>query len=79
MPPGSLFSFLRAKPSVAAAALTDFDAAFGNRFCGSRYDNGSNVDAGSIAAAAAVAARALHALVLGPDVESLQVSCLKVV
>lgn len=73
VPPGSLTSFLRAKPSVAAAALTDFDSAFCNRFYGSRFDNGSNADVGSVAAAAAVAARALHALAAGPDAAPLQV------
>lgn len=73
VPPGSLFSFLRAKPSVAAAALTDFDSAYSNRFYGSRFDNGSNADVGSVSAAAAVAARALHALAAGPHAAPLQV------
>jgi Nicastrin len=73
VPPGSLFSFLRAKPSISAAALTDFDTAFRNRFYGSRFDNGSNADVSSVATAAAVAARALHALAAGPDAAPLQV------
>ena len=73
VPPGSLFSFLRAKPSVAAAALTDFDSAFRNHFYSSRFDNGSSADVGSVAAAAAVAARALHALASGPGAAPLQV------
>jgi Nicastrin len=73
VPPGSLFSFLRAKPLISAAALTDFDSAFRNRFYGSRFDNGSNADIGSVAAAAAVAARALHALAAGPEAAPLQV------
>jgi hypothetical protein len=69
VPPG----FLRAKPSLAAAALTDFDTTYSNRFYGNRCDNGSNADAGSISAAVAVVARALHALALGPDAAPLQV------
>lgn len=73
VPPGSLFSFLRAKPSIAAVTLTDFDTAFANRFYDSRFDNGSDVHVGSIAAAAAVAARALHALAAGPDATPLLV------
>lgn len=73
VPPSSLFSFLRAKPSLAGAVLADFDTAYVNRYADSRFDNGSNVDAGSVAAAAGVAAQALHQLATGSGAPQLQV------
>lgn len=73
LPPSSLFSFLRAKPSISGAVLADFDTAYVNRFADTRFDNGSNLDAGSVTAAALVAARALHSLAAAPDTAPLQV------
>lgn len=72
IPPSSLMSFLRVKPSIQGVVLTEFDKAFTNHFYASRFDNGSRADAGSIAATAAVLAAALHRLA-GGDPQQLQV------
>jgi hypothetical protein len=71
IPPSSLMSFLRVKPSIQGVVLTEFDSAFRNPFYASRFDNGSSADAG-IAATAAVLAAALHRLA-GGDPQQLQV------
>ena len=58
-------SFLRVKPSIAGVVLTEFDRAFTNPYQGSRFDNGSHVDARAIARAAALVAATLHRLAGG--------------
>lgn len=73
IPPSSLMSFLRVKPSIRGVVLTEFDSAFINPFYASRFDNDSSADAGSIAATAAVLAAALHRLA-GGDPQQLQVN-----
>lgn len=72
IPPSSLMSFLRVKPSIQGVVLAEFDKAFTNPFYASRFDNGSRADPGSIAATAAVLAAALHRLA-GGDPQQLQV------
>lgn len=73
IPPSSLMSFLRVKPSLQGAVLAEFDTAFRNPFYASRFDNGSTIDAGSIASAAAVLAAAVHRLAGGDSQLPLQV------
>lgn len=73
IPPSSLMSFLRVKPSVSGVVLTEFDRAISDPYAGSRFDNGSRVDAGSIAAAAAVVAGAVQRLAGGAGMQ-LEVS-----
>lgn len=62
IPPASLSSFLRMKPSLAGAVLADYDAHFCNAFFESEQDTAENVDLDSLAAAAVLLARALHQL-----------------
>ena len=62
IPPASLSSFLRVKPSLAGAVLADYDAHFGNPFFESEQDTADNVNPDSLAAAAMLLARALHQL-----------------
>lgn len=63
VPPASLMSFLRAKPSVAGAVLADFDSRFINPYYQSHLD--TNVSSDALTSAAIVAARALHDLAYG--------------
>ncbi|KAI8468238.1 MAG: Nicastrin-domain-containing protein [Monoraphidium minutum] len=65
IPPSSLTSFLRVKPSIAGAVLTEFDRRFTNPYHGSRFDNGSRVDGRAMARGAALVAAAVHALAGG--------------
>lgn len=65
IPPSSLMSFLRIKPSIAGVVLTEFDRSYSNPYQGSRFDNASRFDAGSVVRAAAVVAAALHRLAGG--------------
>ena len=62
IPPASLSSFLRVKPSLAGAVLADYDAHFSNPFFESEQDTADNVNLDSLAAAAVLLARALHQL-----------------
>ena len=62
IPPASLSSFLRVKPSLAGAVLADYDAHFRNPFFESEQDTADNVNLDSLAAAAVLLARALHQL-----------------
>ncbi|GBF91523.1 nicastrin [Raphidocelis subcapitata] len=73
IPPSSLMSFLRVKPSVAGVVLTEFDRAYSDPYSGSRFDNGSRLDAASVAAAAAVVAGAVQRLAGGAGAQ-LQVN-----
>mmetsp|Transcript_423 Transcript_423/g.1083 ORF Transcript_423/g.1083 Transcript_423/m.1083 type:complete len:756 (+) Transcript_423:101-2368(+) len=63
IPPSSLFSFLRAKPSIAGVLLAEFDRQFINPYYfGGPYDNASAVSISSLAATAASLATALHSI-----------------
>ena len=62
IPPASLSSFLRMKPSLAGAVLADYDAHFTNPFFESEQDTADNVNLDSLVAAAVLLARALHQL-----------------
>ncbi|KAJ9505981.1 hypothetical protein QJQ45_016966 [Haematococcus lacustris] len=87
VPPSSLFSFLRAKPSIAGVVITEFDrqvlqpAKRGSRegqmidpYFHSAYDNASWVAVEPIMVGAALLARALHALAAPPGAPPLQVN-----
>uniref|UniRef100_A0A383VJT7 Nicastrin n=1 Tax=Tetradesmus obliquus TaxID=3088 RepID=A0A383VJT7_TETOB len=65
IPPSSLMSFLRVKPSIQGLVLAEFDDGFINPYFGSRFDNGSTVNADGIASVAAVLAAAVHRLAGG--------------
>lgn len=69
VPPSSLMSFLRVKPSVQGAVLAEFDRAYSNPYQGSRFDDaaraGADAGAGGIAVAASVVAAAAHSLAGG--------------
>lgn len=73
IPPGSLSSFLRVKPSVEGAILADHGAAYRNAFYQSHLDTVDNIEPESLGAAAAIIARAVHALASSPATPSLQV------
>lgn len=69
-------SFLRVKPSIQGLVLAEFDDGFINPYFGSRFDNGSTVNADGIASVAAVLAAAVHRLA-GGEPAALKV-CLEV-
>lgn len=77
IPPSSLMSFLRVKPSVQGVVLAEFDQGFTNPYYASRFDNGSTISADGIAATAAVLAAAAHRLA-GGDPATLQVTAVRV-
>lgn len=72
IPPSSLMSFLRVKPSIAGVVLGDFNTHFTNPFYQHRLD--ANISINAVTAAAIVSARALHDVAYG----SLPVPQLKV-
>ncbi|GFH13456.1 nicastrin, partial [Haematococcus lacustris] len=74
VPPSSLFSFLRAKPSIAGVVITEFDRQMINPYFHSSYDNASWVAVEPIMVGAALLARALHALAAPPGTPPLQVN-----
>lgn len=74
VPPSSLFSFLRAKPSIAGVVITEFDSQMINPYFHSAYDNASWVAVEPIMVGAALLARALHALAAPPGTPPLQVN-----
>ncbi|KAL6750838.1 Nicastrin-domain-containing protein [Haematococcus lacustris] len=74
VPPSSLFSFLRAKPSIAGVVITEFDSQMINPYFHSAYDNASWVAVEPIMVGAALLARALHALAAPPGAPPLQVN-----
>lgn len=74
IPPASLSSFLRVKPSIQGAVLTDHAAAYKNPFYQSHLDTVDNVQPESLATAAVVIARALHSLAASPTTPLLQAS-----
>ncbi|KAF6250532.1 Nicastrin-domain-containing protein [Scenedesmus sp. NREL 46B-D3] len=73
IPPSSLMSFLRVKPSIQGLVLAEFDDGFSNPYFGSRFDNGSTVNADGIASVAAVLAAAVQRLA-GGDAAALKVN-----
>jgi nicastrin len=72
IPPSSLMSFLRVIPSVQGLVLAEFDEGFINPYFGSRFDNGSTINADGMASVAAVLAAAVHRLA-GGDPAALKV------
>eukprot|EP00195_Chlamydomonas_chlamydogama_P012863 CAMPEP_0202894688 /NCGR_PEP_ID=MMETSP1392-20130828/4034_1 /ASSEMBLY_ACC=CAM_ASM_000868 /TAXON_ID=225041 /ORGANISM="Chlamydomonas chlamydogama, Strain SAG 11-48b" /LENGTH=710 /DNA_ID=CAMNT_0049579449 /DNA_START=101 /DNA_END=2233 /DNA_ORIENTATION=+ len=62
IPPSSLMSFLRTKPSIQGVVITEFDSQFKNPFYQSERDVGQYVDVQPMSAAALALARALHSL-----------------
>jgi hypothetical protein len=72
IPPSSLMSFLRVKPSIQGLVLAEFNEGFINPYFGSRFDNGSTINADGMASVAAVLAAAVHRLA-GGDPAALKV------
>jgi len=62
VPPSSLFSFLRAKPTIAGILLAEFDTQFINPYYHSSFDNGTFSSVEPLVATAVLLARTLHAL-----------------
>lgn len=58
-------SFLRVNASIQGVVLAEFDKAMHNPFYASRFDNGSQISARSIAGTAAVLAAAVHRMAGG--------------
>ncbi len=73
IPPASLSSFLRVKPSIAGVVLAEHGGPFTNPYYQSRLDTVDNIQPASLAAAAVVTAQALHTLAAGQDTPSLKV------
>lgn len=63
IPPSSLMSFLRVKPSISGVVLEEFNTHFISPFFQSRLD--ANISAEAVTSAAIVAARALHETAYG--------------
>jgi hypothetical protein len=61
-PPTPAVSFEDVLPDIGAAVLSEYDGAFSNPFFHSRFDDASNVDAGTVVSAATVLARGLYAV-----------------
>lgn len=74
VPPSSLFTWLRVRPSIRGVMVADFDEVFENPFFESRFDNVTNVDIDRITAAAIATANALSALVAGAPGPQLQIN-----
>ncbi|KXZ43598.1 hypothetical protein GPECTOR_86g392 [Gonium pectorale] len=74
IPPSSLMSFLRVKPSVAGMVLADFDSSFKYPYYQSEFDNGENVTLQALVDASVLLARTLHLLAAGPDTPPLVVN-----
>ncbi len=73
IPPSSLSSFLRVKPSLPGVVLAEHQGPFTNPYYQSRFDTVDNIQPASLAAAAVVLARALHGLAAGPGTPQLKV------
>lgn len=69
IPPSSLMSFLRLKPSIAGAVISEFDTAFTNSYYEGQFDSEDNIVATAVAATAVVSAQALHSLAMGSAAE----------
>ncbi|GFR49894.1 hypothetical protein Agub_g11998 [Astrephomene gubernaculifera] len=74
IPPSSLMSFLRVKPSIAGAVLSDFDSAFTNPYYQSDFDIGTNVSLEALVDASLLVARTLHLLAASPATPPLQLN-----
>jgi len=57
IPPSSLMSFLKSKPSIAGIVLADHNAQYTNKYYHSRFDDFSNVDPVNLATTATLLAR----------------------
>ena len=73
IPPSSLSSFLRVKPSLPGVVLAEHQGPFTNPYYQSRFDTVDNIRPASLAATAVVLARALHGLAAGQDTPQLKV------
>ena len=73
IPPSSLSSFLRVKPSLPGVVLAEHQGPFTNPYYQSRFDTVDNIQPASLAAAAVVLARALHGLAAGKGTPDLKV------
>lgn len=62
LPPSSIHSFLRQKPSLSAVVLSEFATTYKNKFYGSQFDDGQNYDADAVVEAATRVARYLRRL-----------------
>lgn len=76
IPPSSLMSFLRVKPSIAGMVLTDFDKSIKTPYFQSEFDKEAYTDISMQAmyGASEVIARALHTLVAGNTTPALVVN-----
>ncbi|DBA69331.1 TPA: hypothetical protein ACH3X2_012908 [Trebouxia sp. C0005] len=73
IPPSSLSSFLRVKPSLPGVVLAEHQGSFTNPYYQSQFDTVDNIQPASLAAAAVVLARALHGLAAGKSSPELKV------
>lgn len=73
IPPSSLSSFLRVKPSLPGVVLAEHQGPFTNPYYQSQFDTVDNIQPASLAAAAVVLARALHGLAAGKGTPELKV------
>ncbi len=73
IPPSSLSSFLRVKPSLLGVVLAEHQGPFTNPYYQSQFDTVDNIQPASLAAAAVVLARALHELAAGKGTSQLKV------
>lgn len=62
IPPSTLMSFLRHKPSIQGVVIEEFDSSFSNPYYESEADTAESIDAEPMLAAAVVLARTLHTL-----------------
>ena len=74
IPPASLSSFLRVKPSIQGVVLAEHSAAFTNPYYQSQFDDSENIEPDSLAAAAVVVAKSLHALAASRQTQQLKVN-----
>ncbi|GLC56142.1 hypothetical protein PLESTB_001073200 [Pleodorina starrii] len=75
LPPSSLSSFLRVRPSVAGLLLADFDTAFRGPYYQSEFDDSANSTLAMVEAivdASLLLATTLHSLAAGPDTPPLE-------
>lgn len=77
IPPSSLMSFLRVKPSIQGVVLADYDTAF-SKYHFTDFDNGTFVFIEPMVSAAIVLARSLHALAAPPGAPPVVVNYTKI-
>ncbi len=73
IPPSSLSSFLRVKPSLPGVVLAEHQGPYTNPYFQSRFDTVDNIQPASLAAAAVVLARTLHKSAAGKSTPDLKV------